>query len=214
MILIALFAAAVQLPLVEVPVSKPGDCFAVIVTGDGGWRKIDAAIGQRLRTRGIPTVGLDAAAYFRTRRTPDEAAGALESIIREYRGRWHRDKVLLIGYSRGADVLPFMISRLPDDLRSSISIVALLGPEPAIDFKFNPWWTLAAHRRNKEQQFAVKPEVEKLRGDNVVCIYGVREKDSVCPQLDAAFTVIAEPGGHHFAGSYGALVESILARVR
>ena len=214
MILIALFAAAVQLPLVEVPVSKPGERFAVIVTGDGGWRHIDATIAERLRTHGIPTVGLDAAAYFRTRRTPEEMSKALESIIREYRGRWHRRQVLLIGYSRGADVLPFMINRLPQDLRSSISVIALLGLEPMVDFKLEPWWTLAAHLPSDEPQFAVKPEVDKLRGDRVVCIYGVDEKDSLCPQLGAGFTIIAEPGGHHFAGNYDALVDSILAKAR
>src|SRR5439155_23324602 len=43
---IALFFA-LALPLIEVPVSTPGDRFAVVVSGDGGWRKIDAAIAER-----------------------------------------------------------------------------------------------------------------------------------------------------------------------
>ena len=200
---------ALALPLVEVPVSTPGERLAVVVSGDGGWRKIDAVMAQRLRTREIPTVGLDAAAYYRKRRTPEESADALATIIREYRSKWHRDKVLLIGYSRGADVLPFMINRLPPDVRVSIAAIALIGPEPLIDFRFHPWWDLF---HGREQQFAVKPEVDKLRGANVVCIYGLREQDSLCPQLDrGAFTLIPQPGGHHFAGSYGQLVDAILA---
>jgi type IV secretory pathway VirJ component len=208
---IALFFA-LALPLIEVPVPAHGERFAVLITGDGGWRKIDAAIAQRLRTRGIPTVGLDAAAYYRKRRTPEESAEALETIIREYRGKWQRDKVVLIGFSRGADVLPFMANRLPPDLRASVTVIALLGPEPLIDFKFHPWWHFF---HAQEPQFPVKPEVEKLRGDNVVCLYGVRETDSLCPQLDpAAFTIVQEPGGHHFAGSYGHLVDTILAKAR
>ena len=209
--MIALFFA-LALPLIEVPVSTQGDRFAVVVSGDGGWRKIDAAIAERLRMREVPTVGLDAAAFYRTRRTPEESAAALEAIIREYRAKWHRDKVIVVGFSRGADVLPFMINRLPADVRGSIIVIALLGPEPLIDFRFHPWWDIF-HR--SEPQFPVEPEIARLRGENVVCVYGLREKDSLCPLLGRdAFTVIAEPGGHHFGGHYGPIVDAILARAK
>src|SRR5213076_1492479 len=144
-------------------------------------------VAERLRVREIPTVGLDAAAFYRTRRTPEQSAAALEAIIREYRAKWRRDKVIVIGFSRGADVLPFMINRLPVDVRGSIIVIALLGPEPLIDFRFHPWWDIF-HRR--EPEFPVQPEVEGLRGANVVCVHGLREKDSLCPRLDpAAFTI-------------------------
>ena len=209
--MIALFFA-LALPLVEVPVSTPGDQFAVIISGDGGWRKIDASIADRLRQRGIPTAGLDAAAFYRTRRTPEESAAALEGIIREYGAKWHRDKAIVIGFSRGADVLPFMINRLAADVRSSISAIAVLGPEPLIDFRFHPWWDIF-HR--SEPQFPVEPEIARLRGDNVVCVYGLREKDSLCPLLDGgAFTVIAEPGSHHFGGNYERLGRIVLEHLR
>lgn len=209
--MIALFFA-LALPLVEVPVASPGDQFAVMISGDGGWRKIDASIAARLREHQIPTVGLDAAAFYRTRRTPEESAAALETMIREYRAKWHRDKVIVIGFSRGADVLPFMLNRLPAEVRSWITVVALLGPEPLIDFRFHPWWDVF-HRA--EPQVPVEPELARLRGDNVVCVYGLREKSSLCPLLDrGAFTVISQPGGHHFGGHYAAIVEAILARTK
>jgi type IV secretory pathway VirJ component len=208
---IALFFA-LALPLVEVPVAAPGEQFAVVVTGDGGWRKIDASIADRLRRRGIPTVGLDSAAYYRTRRSPEESAAALESIVREYSAKWHRPKAVVIGFSRGADVLPFMINRLPADVRATIAVIAVLGPEPLIDFRFHPWWDIF-HRA--EPQVPVEPELARLRGQNVVCVYGTREKDSLCPLLDPdAFTIIAEPGGHHFGGHYAEIVDAILARAR
>jgi type IV secretory pathway VirJ component len=208
---IALFFA-LALPLVEVPVATPGEQFAVVVTGDGGWRKIDASLADRLRQRGIPTVGFDSATYYRTRRTPEESAAALESIMREYSAKWHRPKAVVIGFSRGADVLPFMLNRLPADVRATISVIAILGPEPLIDFRFHPWWDIF-HRA--EPQVPVEPELARLRGQNVVCVYGTREKDSLCPLLDReAFTIIPEPGGHHFGGHYAEIVDAILARAR
>lgn len=198
------------LPLVTLGAKMPSDRFAVMVTGDGGWRRIDAKITDRLRAAGIPIVGFVASDYFRTRRTADESACDLERVIRHYKVEWRKSKVLLIGYSRGADVLPFMASRLPDDLRASTQLIALLGLEPLIDFRYVPSWSPAAYL-HKEREYPVKPEVEKLRGENVVCVFGAKEKNSLCHALDPrAFKIVAEPGGHHFAGKYRDIADMIL----
>lgn len=213
MIAALLFALVGGVPIVERPATsaKPTDTFAVMVTGDGGWRKIDERVTQRLRMDGIPVVGFVASNYFRTERTPDESAEAVARVIREYQTKWQRPHVILIGYSRGADALPFMVSRLPVDLRASTKLVALLGLESWIDFKYNPSWTLA-HYREHPKRFDVAPEVEKLRGLNVLCVYGAKEKDTLCPSLDPkAFTIVREPGGHHFDGRYSEVGDAILS---
>lgn len=198
------------IPVVTLEAKVPSDRFAVMITGDGGWRRIDQKITDGLRAAGIPIVGFIASDYYRTRRTPEESACALERVIRYYKLQWRKSKVLLIGYSRGADVLPFMASRLPRDLREDTQLIALLGLAPMIDFKYSPPWSLASYN-HKETKYPVKPEVEKLRGQNVLCVYGTKEKDSLCQTLDPhAFTIAQEPGGHHFAGKYRDIADIIL----
>jgi type IV secretory pathway VirJ component len=200
-----------DLPLIELPSSQSGEMFAVFVTGDGGWRRIDDAIATRLRAAGISIVGLDAPRYFRTQRTPDEIGCALERIIRTYRLRWHRASVIVIGYSRGADVVPFMMNRIEPELLPSIRLVALLGLEPSVEMRYHPIWSLFTILRRREPQFDVKPEVERLRERNVLCVYGEDEGDTLCPQLDARhFRVKRFSGGHHFDGRYDEVAQSIL----
>ena len=81
---------------------------------------------------------------------------------------------------------------------------------PAIDFKYDPPWTLA-HYFVHERQVAILPELERLRGDNVICVYGAKEKDSLCPSLDPSqFKIVRQPGGHHFAGRYQDVADAIL----
>ena len=122
--------------------------------------------------------------------------------------------MILVGYSRGADVLPFMANRLPRDLRGKLSLIALLGLEPLIDFEYHPWWDLTGYV-HPPPQFPVRPEVEKLRDLNVLCVFGMKETDSLCPTLDAtAFTILAEPGGHHFGGRYEEIGEAILRQAK
>ena len=198
------------LPLIELPAKKVSDRFAVMLSGDGGWRRIDDKVTDKLRAEGVPVVGFLTPDYFHVRRTAEESACALERVIRFHQIAWRRTNVILIGYSRGADVLPFMASRLPDDLRDSVRGVALLGLEPTIDFKYHPAWIPFVHWN--EPQYRVAPEVEKLRGQKVLCFFGEKEKDSLCRSLDPTLvTAVRKPGAHHFGGKYRDIAEEILA---
>ena len=200
------------IPLVELPPRRPEPHwrFAVMLTGDGGWRRIDARVTNRFRDADVPVVGFVTPSYFGVTRTAAESACALERVIRFYQAKWKCQRVMIVGYSRGADILPFMLSRLPADIRSSIDVVALLGLEPMIDFRYHPSWIPGHHP--KEPQFAVAPELEKSRGLRILCVYGQKEKDSLCPTLDPKLAIpIRTPGGHHFAGRYSSIADEILA---
>jgi len=201
-------SAIAILLLLCAPAARAADTVAVMLTGDGGWRRIDREVTRPFAAAGVAVVPFDTAAYYRTPRTPEESAAALAEIIRGAQRRWQARNVVLIGYSRGADVLPFMINRLPPELRREVRLIALLGLEPSIAFQYDPPWTFAYWFRHR-RQFAVLPEVEKLQG--AMCFYGAKERDSLCPLLDPSrFTIVREPGGHHFGGRYKEIGEAIL----
>jgi type IV secretory pathway VirJ component len=44
---------------------------------------------------------------------------------------------ILIGYSQGADVEPFLINRLDKSLKNSMGLVALIGPGSVAEFEFH-----------------------------------------------------------------------------
>jgi len=199
-----------DLPLIELPAPVgASDTLAVIVSGDGGWAGLDKSVSRALVARGISVVGLNALRYFWHARTPDETARALERILRHYLSAWHKQRVLLIGYSRGADVMPFMTSRLPDDLWARIDLVALLGPATNIAFSFHITDWLGKKRADAVPTL---PEIRKLAGLKILCVYGSDEHASACPLLPAGLAIVDElPGGHHFAGDYERVAERILA---
>ncbi|HXX46635.1 MAG TPA: AcvB/VirJ family lysyl-phosphatidylglycerol hydrolase [Myxococcota bacterium] len=205
--------AVSDLPLVEIPASgSASDVLAVVLSGDGGWASIDREVANALARHGLAVVGLDSLQYFWTRRTPEQSATDLARIATHYLADWHKSRVALIGYSRGADVLPFMTARLPPDLRAKVALVALLGPATSVDFEFHLSDWLGGG--SSDQALPTKPEVEKLRGLNVVCMYGKEETDSLCPQLPADLAHRDErSGAHHFDGDYEALAQGILAAI-
>lgn len=198
------------LPLVEVPAQVPQkNALAVIITGDGGWALIDREVGNALAAQGIPVVGLNSLKYFWNRRTPDEAAADLDKILRHYMGKWGMRKVVLVGYSRGADVLPFMANRLPTDLLNRVSLIALIGPENSVDFQFHLSDFLSSKARSTD--LPTLPEVTKLQGKRILCYYGSDESASLCPNLDTSWvTIIESKGGHHFGGDYDSIAKRII----
>jgi type IV secretory pathway VirJ component len=197
-----------DLPLVEVPAqAKAGDRFALILTGDGGWAGIDRSIGDYFASKGVPVVGLNSLQYFWKKRTPEGAARDVERIVGHYSAKWEMPNVILVGYSRGADVLPGIVARMEAQSRERVETVAMLAPARTAEFEFH----VSDWISSSSDGMAIKPEVEKLRGTRVLCFYGTDEADSLCPTLEPALaTKIAMPGGHHFEGAYGPIADAIL----
>jgi type IV secretory pathway VirJ component len=197
------------LPLVELPAPHPSPMLAVVISGDGGWHDLDQTIARNLQSWGVSVVGIDSLHFFWRKKTPEQTARAVSSVIRTYRARWHASSVALIGYSFGAGVLPFVYNRLPQQQREKVGLMALLGFESAADFeiKVTGWLGMPP----STAALPVGPEIDKVPPALVQCFYGEDETDSLCPELAKRnVTVIRTAGGHHFGNDYEHLARVIL----
>jgi type IV secretory pathway VirJ component len=199
-----------DLPLVEVPQIKAGagnaDVFAVLLSGDGGWAGIDKQVARSLAQRGIPVVGWDSLRYFWTARTPQGVAHDLDRVLAYYAATWKRPRALVIGYSQGADVLPFAVNRLSDAGRRIILTTTLLGlgRNAAFEFHLANWVGPAAG-------LPILPEYQRLPRATTLCVFGAGDKDSLCADFPAGTVGTAGlAGGHHFDGDYDALARLTL----
>lgn len=188
------------LPLVELPASGQSDTMAVFYSGDGGWAGIDKGLASGFSKVGAPVVGYDSLRYFWNRRSPDEAAADLGAVMRHYMAAWGKTKVVLVGYSFGADALPTIVAHLPLDLRTHVRLVALLGLDTDGELEFHPTDWLD---QNGPTAYPIAPVLAKLKGVPVVCLYGDQEEDAACPTFAAGLVrPIRLSGGHHFNGDY------------
>lgn len=203
-------AALTGLPLTEVPAQKPGDDrLVVMLSGDGGWAALDRGVSATFAAQGISTVGLDSLSYFWKKRTPAETAAAVAGIIDWYTEHWKKRRVILFGYSFGADVLPFIVNRLPSAVLARIDQVVLagLGHRAAFEFHLTNWLV-----DTPEDGLPVIDEIRRMPAVRLVCIYGSDEgSDSACPDLkNTAATLRELPGDHHFNGDYARVAEAAL----
>jgi type IV secretory pathway VirJ component len=191
--------------------TAPTDVFAIIMSGDGGWAGIDQDVAAALTARGIPVVGLDSLRYYWTARTPSGVASDTDRMIRYYLAHFGKQRVLLIGYSQGADVLPFAVNRLPEATRARVALTAVMGMSEHALFEFH----LSSWVSDSNSGPATLPEINRITGMPVLCIYGADENDSLCPKLDPSrYIIVKLKGGHHFDGDYANLAHQILAAAK
>jgi type IV secretory pathway VirJ component len=201
-----------DLPVIEVLASGPAvsnsDQFAVLLSGDGGWAGLDKEVAGALSARGIPVAGIDSLRYFWKARTPAGLATDIDRIVRYYAYQWKKQRVLLIGYSQGADVLPFAVNRLPATTRDLVQLTTLIGigKNAAFEFHVTSWL-------GGSGDTPIKPETDKMAAKDTLCLYGEDDDESLCPEIGAAHArVLNLSGGHHFGGDYSKLADLIVSQ--
>ena len=201
--------AADDLPLIELPQPVDGGpLLAIVMSGDGGWANIDKDIGNALVAEGVAVVGWNSLRYFWNARTPEVMSADLARVIGHYGATWHKPRVLLVGFSLGADVLPFMVSRLPPTLRENLAGMVLLSPSRTVDFQFHISNWLHSADSSPHDPAA---ELADIRGLPVLCIYGDEDSEGMCPLIGSrpGTMVIGLPGDHHFNGDYASVMRLI-----
>ncbi len=210
MLLFSIFTAIVMAEItstVEIPARGAGDTLAIFLSGDGGWRKIDQDISSTLASQGIHVIGFNSMKYFWKKRTPEDTANGIGMLINSYISKTGRKKVILIGYSFGADVMPFIINRLPEKTRSKLAGAVLLGVEPDAAFEITADEWLGRIRGD----YATLPEILKIDDMPLVFIEGSNDNNSMIKNLHRKnFEVMIISGGHHFDGDYKRLAWIII----
>jgi type IV secretory pathway VirJ component len=199
-----------DLPLIEIAAPAPTSrVFAIFLTGDGGWATLDRNVSKELVAHGVSVVAFNTRVYLSDRRTPDRAGSDMIRVVRHYLTLWSKDRVAFVGYSRGADIAPFVVSRLPPDLRAKVALVAMLGLSNETNFQFHfRDIFMEAHRRTDVRTL---PELERLRGMNLLCIYGMDEKDSGCRDAPGGLVKqVVRNGGHHFDNDFKAIGDIVV----
>lgn len=207
-------APVADLPLTWVPPTGtakgvPAHVTAVLLTGDGGWAELIRSVANGLAAQGIAVVGFNSRSWLSSNKTPESTAAAIVRVLEAATQEWPTEHIVLVGYSRGADFAPFVANRLPPTLASKLSGIAMFGLAPMASFEFH--WTDLVKDTRRASDIPIIPELAKLRGTAMVCVYGADEETSGCRDAPAGLLVKDERGGgHHFDGNCDALVQHVL----
>jgi type IV secretory pathway VirJ component len=152
----------------------------LLISGAGGWIAFDRRLAHALRTSGFDILGLDAQKFFLWRtREPEEVAKFIESLLVSWTKIWNDHHIILIGYSQGADIMPFVSARLHPDWRQRVSLIALLGPAKFADFHLRLRDVIFGTYSGRARPIA--SELQRLPAHiPVLCIHGRKDKATLC----------------------------------
>jgi len=170
---------------------------AFLISGDGGWYGFEQSIADNLAKQGIPTVGLDSKKYFWNRRTPEETAIDIAKALNYYGNEWGREKFILVGYSLGAEIVPFIVNRLPEEMKTKVSSAVLLSPATTTDFEIHISNMLGMG--NRQNTYNTINEIIKMQSIPTLIIFGEGERTEIPGLLSGTSVTIRKiPGDHHY----------------
>ena len=157
-------------------------------------------------------VGIDTNIWFKKIRGADELAAFLGQVIDRYQQKTKANRIFLLGWSYGANVLPIGFNRLSTDQQQKISAMVMLAPENFARLQV----TLAGRMGLVAGDINLDPEMARMPGDRLFCVDGEGEEaNSACILSGAVKTTrLMAPGGHDFDHQDAAMTVRILMMLK
>jgi len=193
-----LFAQAVDLPITVLAATDTSKPMIFYISGDGGWNNFSSSLAGAINKNGFIVDGLNAKSYFWEKKTPEQAVSDIVAYMqKQFAGRKNQQFVLA-GYSFGADVIPFIVNKLPDLVKKKLVSVVLLSPSTSTDFEVH-WAELLGW--NKKRTMDVVAEINKMSLQKTIIISANNEDDFPLKDIKLKnYVNEILPGGHHFEG--------------
>jgi type IV secretory pathway VirJ component len=194
--------------VIPVRVSQTMRPLVIFWSGDGGWHgDLDEALGQTFIEQGFDVVALDTNKWFASPRTQAQASQMLAQILHTY-GQPRGRRIVLMGWSYGADVLPLAYNRLAPADKASIQSIILLAGSKTVQLQV----TIPERMGLIAGDTPVVPELQLIPSGKLLCVYNQEDRaDSGCLASSLPPTsILGLPGDHAFDHDANALAARLL----
>lgn len=180
----------------------------IMYSGDGGLNSFTTSLGEAIHANGYSVVIVNSRSYFWKKKTPDQATADLSAFLKSAFKNLDHPQWILIGYSFGADITPFVVNRLPADLGKKLSSILLLQPSPTTEFEIKLTDMLGAAKKKGAD---VLSEVNGIHTAKTTVFLGDNTGGFPLDQIRNKWVQVVRLGGdHHFGGDTKLLSKNIL----
>lgn len=201
-------AVAQDFPVKEWTTSSQDKPLIFYLSGDGGFNKFSTVLCDGFNKKGFQVIALNSRSYFWNKKTPEQTTTDISNYLIKKLAERKNQQIVMIGYSFGADVLPFILNRLPKDIHDKILVSFLMAPSESTDFEIH-WSDIFGG--NTKRSMDVLMELNKLVNDKIVIISASDDGHSALNKITLKrYTHEVLPGGHHFDGNTDEIIKVIL----
>ena len=180
----------------------------LFICGDGGINAFTTGLCNTMNTEGYSIAVLNSKSYFWSKKTPEETTSDICSYLEKELQNRSKRQFILAGYSFGADIIPFIINRLPEKLKTELASVVLLSPSGSTDFEVHYSDMLGI---GKKRNMDVIAEVNRMGSVKIATLFS--SDDHIFPPNDIYlknYSTETLPGGHHFEGNSNQVAYSMM----
>lgn len=178
------------------------------ISGDGGYTSFSEGVCTTINKTGYMVTSLNSKSYFDDQKTPQQTTDDIVNYLNDQINKRKDKQFILIGYSFGADITPFVVNLFPDSLKKKLISVVLLSPSTSTDFETHVWDKLGW---KKKRSMDVVAEVNKLGAIKTTIILGDDDADFPINNIKLEnFVHELLPGGHHYEGNTDEVAKTIM----
>jgi type IV secretory pathway VirJ component len=178
------------------------------ISGDGGMNTFSTNLCNEITKKGYNVAAINAKSYFWSKKTPDQTTADLTRYLDGYLSKRKNKQLVLVGYSFGADVLPFVMNRLPETHQQQVKAVVLISPGATTDFEVHLTDIFGG---DKKRDLDVAAEINRIQHNKTIILAGSDEKSDYSKNAASRKYIYKElPGGHHYGDDTKTLVTSII----
>jgi len=204
---LALGVAAQDLPMKEWDASAHNKPLVFYLSGDGGLNKFSNELCSSINKEGFDVDAMDSKSYFWSKKTPDQTAADISDFLSKKIARRPNQQIVLIGYSFGADILPYVLNRLPKNIVNKIKVSFLMASSGSTDFVIH---IADLFGSGKRRGMDVLTEVNKIANQKIVILNSSDDKGLDAGKVTIKHVTEILPGGHHFDGDIDEITKTIL----
>ena len=179
------------------------------ISGDGGFNNFSKTFSQELHRYGYDVFVLNTKKYFWTKKTPLQASQETENYLKQITKNRNNKKIIIIGYSYGADVAPFIYNRFDSDFQKNIQDLMIIGPSRVNDFEIHVEEYIMGEQ---EYGYSVVHEMNQVKNVAFTLVISDLEYKyfpfNEITLKDYQFLHLS--GNHHFGGNTKMLADSIV----
>jgi len=180
------------------------------ISGDGGFNKFSTGLCEALNKDDYDVIALNAKTYFDDRKTPEQTTLDITNFLSKKLAGRKNQEVIFIGYSFGADVVPFVLNRLPKNFQYNVKTSFMLASSGSTDFEVH-WSDMLGG--NTKRSMDVVSEINKIQNKKIVIIDGSDDHSLDKSRITIKYTYVVLPGGHHFDGDMDEVANELVTHM-
>ncbi|WP_343557809.1 AcvB/VirJ family lysyl-phosphatidylglycerol hydrolase [Sphingobacterium sp.] len=180
------------------------------LSGDGGFNSFSNKLCELIAGAGYTVAAIDSKNYFWKKKSPKEIAADVSNTLKNLLSSRQNTRLFVVGYSFGADAVPFIINRLDPGVKKNVKSIVLLEPSVSTDLEIHIADILG--RSNTKRSLDVVDEINRMEGIKMGLILGDDEADFPIQKITLKnFTKKYLAGGHHFSGNEEQVAKNTVA---